>query len=159
MAATVSPDAETIRRPARAAGGAAVLLALAVFFAVGVVFGGGGVGPVVLAVLAVLAIVGAYRMAVSGVYVNADGITLRDALRTRHIPWWEVRGISPATDDAAFRTLGILTSDGGRVRCAALTSNRFEDVDGQRFQLMHERLERQLERARAEGRCPRALDA
>jgi len=148
---TYPPKEETLRRPWRAAVGAAVLAALAVFFVVGVP-SAGTIGQVILIVLAGLAVVAAVRMARSGVYVTEDGITVRDTLRTRHLGWREIRDISPASDDQRFRTLGIVTADGTRIRCRALSTAMLEDPSSHPFQVMHQRLSRQLERARAAGR-------
>jgi hypothetical protein len=154
MTTTYGPGPETLRRPGRAAGGAAAFLLLAAFFAFGTTTAGGVVGGAALVVLSALSVIGAVRMARSGVYVTRDGITVRDALRTRRLPWRDIREISAATADPAFRMLGIVMSDGTRVRCTALATMLFEDATNYRFQLMQERLEQQLARARSDGRCP-----
>jgi hypothetical protein len=130
-----------------------LFLALAGFFAYGAIQTGGGEAAV-LTILAAVAVAGAVRMARSGVYVTQDGITVRDLVRTRHLRWHDICDISAASDDSTFRTLGIVMRDGTRVRCFALSPMRFEDLSGHRFQLLHERLARQVERARADGRCP-----
>jgi len=153
MTSTYGIEPEVIRRPGRAAAGALVLLAVAVFFGYGAVQTGGG-AAVVLILLCTVAVAAAVRMARSGVHVDADGITVRDLIRTRHLPWHDICDISAAADDAQFRTIGIMMRDGSRVRCFALSPMRLEDVAGHRFQLLHERLARQVERARADGRCP-----
>ncbi|HKE64054.1 MAG TPA: PH domain-containing protein [Micromonosporaceae bacterium] len=149
---TYPPKVETLRRPWRAAIGAAGLAAVAVFFVAGIP-SAAPVGQMILIVLAGLAVVAAVRMARSGVYVTEDGITVRDTLRTRQLGWRQIQEISAASDDQRFRTLGIVTTDGRRVRCYALSTAFLEDPASQRFQVMHERLSRQLRHARAAGRA------
>jgi len=60
-----------------------------------------------------------------GVWVDHDGLTLRQLFRTRRIRWSDVDRISPATEDWQ-KYVGIVLKDGRRIRCAALGAGRGE---------------------------------
>ena len=60
-----------------------------------------------------------------GVWVDRDGLTLRQLFRTRRIRWSDVDRISPATEDWQ-KYVGIVLEDGRRIRCAALGAGRGE---------------------------------
>jgi hypothetical protein len=144
----------TIRRPLRAGTGAVLFGVLDLFLAGAVVVAHGLLGKLFWGALLILAVVTTIRMARSAVVVTPDGLTLRDTLRTHRLSWSQVQYISPASDDPAFRAIGVVTRDGRQLRCAALMALRFERSSDPRLQKLYERLNGHLQLARAEGRCP-----
>jgi hypothetical protein len=68
-----------------------------------------------------------------------------------------VQYISPATEDPAFFAIGVVTHDGRRLRCYALSPMRSERKWEPRMQRLYERLNAHHEAARMNGRC-RAAD-
>jgi hypothetical protein len=124
---------DVIRRPVRSAVGAGLLGIVTLFALGGVVSAHSVSGVIVWGLLLVLAASAAVRMARSGIVVDQNGLMVRDTVRTRRIEWGQVQYISPATDDPAFRAVGVVTQD-GRVRCYALSALRFErDPSGARL--------------------------
>jgi len=115
---------ELIRRPVRAAAGAAVLAAVGVVALIGI----GSVqslgGRIFFGLVVVLDVVLVVRTARSGVVVGPDGLVVRHTLRTRRIGWDEVEYISPPEQDP-HRAVGVVTRE-GRVTCFALGAFRWE---------------------------------
>jgi len=85
----------------------------------GFLFVGGWIGAAVLAVPTVLCGLIFWGVAHIGLWVDADGLTLRSTFVKTRIAWVDVDHISPATEDWQ-KYVGIVLRDGRRVRCAAL---------------------------------------
>lgn len=81
-----------------------------------------GTSAVILAVIVVV-LAGFARSRVS---TDQDGLVLVNVLRTRHVPWWQIRGlryrpddpwpILLLVDDEQVGVMGIQSSDGRRAR-------------------------------------------
>lgn len=147
-------EPEVIRRPGRRALGTLSLGVVDGFLLVGLLSTHRAADFVVGVALLSVAIYVTAGMWRSGVAVTREGLTVRNTLRTRHVPWSRIVFISPASDDPAFRAVGIATVGGERVRCHALGAMRWEGASHPRIQKLYERLNDHLEAARADGRTP-----
>jgi len=138
---------EIVRRPGRAAAGAALLAVIGVVGFAGIASVHSVAGRVFFGLVVVLDAVAVVRMARSGVVVGPSGLVVRDTLRTRHIAWDDVEYISPPSDDPAFRAVGVVTRH-GRIRCSALGALRFESAQAPRVRRPYARLSSHFETAR-----------
>jgi hypothetical protein len=82
-----------------------------------------------------------------GIWVDNDGLTMRQIFWTRRIRWTDVDRISPAGEDWQ-KYVGVVLKDGRRIRCAALGAGRIErasrlDPYVQQLQALKEEASRQ----------------
>lgn len=139
-----------IRRPERAAAGAAGLGFVGVVALIGVGSVQSVGGRIFFGLVVVLDAVLVIRTARSGVVVGPDGLVVRHTLRTRQIRWDEVEYISTPEQDA-HRAVGLVTR-GGRVTCYALGAFRWETAWAPEVRRPYERLSRYFAAVRAEPR-------
>lgn len=140
-----------LRRPLRAALSVALLGVVDLVLA-GLLVRAGSLGGALFpaAALAVM-LYGTVGAALARIEVGPDGVVVRNGWRVRRIPWADVVFISPATDDPAFRTVGVATRNGPRVRCFAIGAMRWESTQSPVQQRMYEQLHDRLTAARAAG--------
>jgi len=143
-----------LRRPWRAAFGTALLGAVDVLLLL-LLVSAGSLGSALLfaAALAVM-FYGTVGTALARVEIDGDGVVVRNGWRVRRISWRQVLFISPATDDPAFRTVGVAVVGGSRIRCFAVGSMRWENAHSAVQRRVYEQLQAHLVAARADGRAP-----
>ena len=71
-----------------------------------------------------------HRLAAAKVVVRDDGLLVVNPLRSRHVPWWQVRGVRLEPGDAwlilqlvdneAVQAMGVQGSDGAYARAQAM---------------------------------------
>jgi hypothetical protein len=143
-----------LRRPARAAA-AAVGLVLVDVLLIGLLAAAHGVaGRLFFGVALAVMLYGTVGTALARIEVDGDGIVVRNGWRVRRIPWRQVAYISPAADDSAFKSVGVATVGGPRVRCYAIGATRRESAHSPFQRKMYEQLHALLLIARADGRAP-----
>jgi len=143
-----------LRRPWRAALSVALLGVVDLLLA-GLLVRAGSLGSALFlaAALAVM-LYGTVGAALARIEVDHDGVVVRNGWRVRRISWPDVVFISPATDDPAFRTIGVATRNGPRVRCFAVGAMRWESTQSVVQRRMYEQLHERLVAARAAGLAP-----
>jgi hypothetical protein len=143
-----------LRRPLRAALSAA-LLGLSDLVLTGLLINAGSLtGALFLAAALAVMVYGTVGAARARIEVDHDGVVVRNGWRVRRIPWTDVVFISPATDDPAFRTVGVATRNGPRIRCFAVGAMRWESTESPVQRRMYQQLHQRLVAARAAGLAP-----
>lgn len=144
-----------LRRPLRAAL-SATLFGLADLVLVELLITTGQlIGTLFVAAALAVMLYGTVGAALARIEVDQDGVVVRNGWRVRRIPWPDVMFISPATDDPAFRTVGVATRNGPRVRCSAVGAMRWESRESPVQRRMYAQLHQRLLTARAYGLAPR----
>jgi hypothetical protein len=143
-----------LRRPGRVAAAIIPLVIVDVLLIFLLLSAGGLPGALFFGVALVVMVYGTVGTARARVDIGADGVVIRNGWRVRRIPWREVAFISPATDDPAFKSVGVATVGGPRVRCFAVGSLRWENAHSPVQHQMYEALNAHLLAARAAGRAP-----
>jgi hypothetical protein len=143
-----------LRRPWRAALGTALLGVVDVLLLLLCISAGSLGGTLLFAAALAVMLYGTVGTALARVEIDSDGLVVRNGWRVRRISWRQVLFISPATDDPAFRTVGVAVVGGPRVRCFAVGSMRWENAHSAVQRRAYEQLQAHLLAARADGRAP-----
>jgi hypothetical protein len=143
-----------LRRPWRAAFNTALLGAVDLLLLL-LLLSAGNPGSALLLTAALAAMLyGTAGTALARIEIDSDGVVVRNGWKVRRLSWSQVLFISPATDDPAFRTVGVAVLGGSRIRCFAVGAMRWESAHSAAQQRVYQKLQAHLLAARADGRAP-----